>query len=114
MITLAVNEQNDIYVGADGNLALARDADALAQLSAQAIKALRGEMVFDTGRGMPNMTTVWAGTSNLPRYEAAARQRLLALPGVRSIVSLTSTREGDAFRYRAELRTIYGPVIANG
>lgn len=114
MITFAVNSENDLYLGPDGNIALTTEANALAQLSAQTIKALRGEMVFDTRRGMPNMTTVWAGNANGPQYEAAARRALLALPGVRSIVSLTSERIGETFRYVAELRTIYGPVIVNG
>lgn len=114
MLTFSVNGSNDIYLSVTGSLAMTTDAGALAQLSAQAVKTLRGELVFDTGRGMPNMGTVWAGTANLPQYEAALRRRLLALPGVRSIVALTSERDGQTFRYAATLRTIYGPVSVNG
>lgn len=114
MITFAVNSENDLYLGTDGNIALATDATALAQLSAQVVKALRGEMVFDVTRGMPNMTTAWAGSANVPQYEAAARQRLLALPDVRSIVSLVSARNGETLSYVAELRTTFGALTVNG
>lgn len=114
MITLAVNGQNDLYLGDTGSLAVARDADALAQVLAQYVRTLQNELPFDVTRGMPNLTTVWRGVPNLPQYEAALRQRLLAAEGVRGIVSLETSRQGEAYSYVAVIRTVYGDIALNG
>lgn len=114
MITLAVDGQNDLYLSQDGALALARDKTALAQVLAQYVRTLRNELTFDITRGMPNLTTLWRGVPNIPQYEAALRQRLMAADGVRSIVSLTAERQGEEYRYTAVIRTIYGDLSVNG
>lgn len=114
MITFAVNGANDLHLDDRGNLAMSSGARALAEVATQYVRTLRGEPTFDVVRGMPNMTTVWRGVPNLPQYEAALRQRLLAVPGVRSIVSLASSRQGEIFSYTATLRTDFGDVPVNG
>lgn len=112
--TLAVDANNDLYLGRDGNLAVATEIDATALTAGQAAKAIRGEMVLNADQGMPYFEVVWNGSPNLVQAEAALRARLLAVEGVRDITSLTTRRAGDRFTYVATLETIYGAVAING
>lgn len=113
-LTLAVNANNDIYANPNGSLALATDATAVLQTSIHAARTRRGECVLDFLRGIPFETTAWAGVPNIQGFEAALRQQLLAVEGVTGIVALVVRRVGTTLRYRADLRTIYGPVTFNG
>lgn len=112
--TLAVDADNDLFLTPGGLLAQASAAPAVAQASAQAARTLLGEMVLDVTAGLPFFETIWAGVPNVARFEAALRQRLLAVPDVTGIVSLSSTLSGDRYAYVATLRTTYGPVTLNG
>ena len=98
MRTLAVNGSNDLHLDRTGALAIAQGPDALAQTATQYVRALRGEMVFDTNRGTPLASTVWRGVPNIPQFEAALRRRLLSVAGVTAIVSLVTPREGEVLR----------------
>lgn len=111
MRTFAVNSQNDLFFGKDGALVLAADVEALAQIAKQYVRTLRGELIFDTARGMPFETTVWASSARLPQFEAALRQRLTSVEGVTAIGALALTREGETVAYDATLKTIYGEVL---
>lgn len=114
MLALSVDANNDIYLLADGNLALARDLSACMQACAQAVKAQAGEMIYATDQGVPNFRTIWNGAPNLLQFEAAVRLALLAVPGVQSVVSLTSRLDGERVVYAATIKTIYGLGTLNG
>lgn len=114
MITLDTTATRDIFVDAQGNLAFARDAQAIANVTARAAMTRRGDMVLFPERGLPMFEAVWNSPPRLALYEAALRARLLAVRGVQEIESLLLTREGGVLRYRAQLRTIYGPRTVNG
>lgn len=112
--TLAVDDQNDLYLTPGGLLALAVAAPAVAQASAQAARTLRGEMVLAVDLGIPFFDTIFAGVPNVPQFEAALRQRLLAVRDVTGIVSLVSQVTMGRYAYVATLTTPYGPVTING
>lgn len=111
---IAVDSNNDIYIGPDGSLALATDLAAVMQACQQAAQTQRGEMLYAVDQGLPNFATVWNGAPNLSQFEAALRATLLAVDGVTSVVSLATTRTGDKLTYRATIQTIYGQGAING
>lgn len=114
MLALSVDANNDLYLLADGNLALARDLAACIQACAQAVKAQAGEMIYAIDQGVPNFRTIWNGAPNLLQFEAAVRRALLAVPGVTSVAALTSRLDGERVVYSATIQTIYGVGSLNG
>lgn len=104
----------DLFLDARGNLALARNVDAVGNVTERVVMTRLGEMVLFPDRGLPMFEAVWNSPPRLALYEAALRARLLAVAGVLEIESLLITRAEGVFRYRAELRTIYGPRSVNG
>lgn len=113
-LTLAVDADNDLFLTPTGDLAFAVDAEAVAQSSVQAARTLRGELVLDVTLGIPYFDTVWTGVPNIRQFEAALRQRLLAVRDVRGIVSLSTAHNGSVLSYVATLSTTFGSVTING
>lgn len=107
---------NDLYIGSDGNLAMAIDVEAVLQDCAHVAKTILGEMVLQTDLGIPNFETVWQGVPNLPQYEVAVRSALLSVPGVIEIVAFNFNTEAtiDNLGYTAVIRTIYGQGAISG
>lgn len=112
--TLAVDENNDIYLGATGSLAIAEGLDAVMQAAQQAAQTMRGEMEYAVDEGLPNFAVVWNGSPNISQFDAALRRALLGVPHVTGVASLTITRADNALNYEATITTDYGPGVLNG
>jgi len=112
--TLAVNENNDLYLDSNGNIAKAEDLQAVLQLCDHAAKTVRGELVLDTTSGIPYFTAAWGGVPSIPKFEAALREALLRVQGVVEVSSLITDISGDVLSYSAVIRTIYGGGAING
>lgn len=112
--TIATDATNDLLISSDGALAIASDEEAVGFACRSTARVSRGEMVLAVNEGIPFRTTAWAGVPNALGFEAALRQRLLAVDGVTAIVSLTTARNGDRLSYVATIRTVYGIQTLNG
>lgn len=112
--TLAVNENNDIYIGEDGNIAVVFNMQGTLQACAHATKTILGEMIFRANQGLPNFQLIWVGVPNLQQYESAVRATLLDVAGVKEIVSFTYRLADNNLTYTATILTIYGTGVVNG
>lgn len=110
-MTIAENENRDLFLTADGNLAFLTDAPGDAVATALIVKsrveAQRGEMKYATDQGLPTRQTVW-DTFNPKQYEAAWRLIALATPNVTGIQSFNMFRDGNTLFYSAVITTIFG------
>ncbi|WP_197328953.1 MULTISPECIES: hypothetical protein [Ralstonia solanacearum species complex] len=114
MKSLATNQRNDLFIDADGSLAIARDIEAVKQDCQHAMQAQLSEMVLAQDRGIPTMNVVWHN-ANLVQFEASARQTLRAVGGVVDVVAFEMSRAGDALVYTTTIQTIYGTAsLTNG
>lgn len=105
---------NDIYIGADGNLAVATGLQAVLYACANAAKAQRGEMIFQTNEGLPNFQLLWVGNPNIEQWRVALQTTLENVPGVQEVISLTADQVGNRVVYLATILTIYGSGVING
>ena len=111
---LAVDENNDIFIGPNGRLALAEGLAAVSQACKHAVEVQLGEMMFAMDRGVPRFETIWRGTPNLGQFEAALRAQVLAVQDVLRVVSLEVNRTGGTLSYLMTIETIYGEEQING
>lgn len=112
--TFAVNENNDIYIGKDGNLAIVEGLEATLQLCEQYVKTTLGELVLQTNDGIPYFNTVWAGSPRPQQFEAAVRQACLTVEGVTDINSFSFSQSGDTLNYEINIQTSYGSGVVSG
>lgn len=111
---LAVDQNNDIFIGRDGRLAIASGLPAILQACEHAAKAQLGEMMFAADKGIPNFTTVWAGAPNLGQFEAALRQALLRVDGVQAVAAFSTSEADGVLSYRVTISTVAGEAALNG
>jgi len=114
MITAAVDINNDLFIGADGNLSFVRDVEAVSQNGVHYGKTLRNEMIHEYDLGIPFFMVAFGSSVTLSQYEAATKQRLLQTPGVTGIRSFDVVQEADVLKYTATIETIYGLSVING
>jgi hypothetical protein len=112
--TIAVDDRNDIYIGADGNLAVVSDIEATMQIAQQAAQTQLGEMQYAIDQGLPNFETVWVGAKNISQFDAYLRRAIQAVEHVTGIRTLTITTVGNALSYSATIDTDFGPGVING
>ena len=109
-LTLTTNENNDIFIGDDGNLSTSRGIEAVKFIAKGVAETQRGEIVLDVEKGLPNFESLWNGVPNIPQYEAALRLALSEVQGVESIESLVVANVEGVFKYTAVLKTTAGLV----
>ena len=108
--SFAVNSNNDIYIGKDGNLAIATGIQAVLFATMQASLAQLGSMIYATNQGVPDFQSVWVGAPNIPQFESYLRAAILSVPGVIQVVSLTTQQVENVLNYVAIIQTEFGQV----
>lgn len=114
MRVIAVDSNNDLYIGPDGSLALATALQAVMQAAQQAAQTQLGELIYATDQGVPNFSAVWNGAANVSQFEAFLRRTLLAVDHVTGISDLTITVADNRLSYAVTIETDYGPGALNG
>ena len=109
--TFGTNDNNDIYIGGNGNLAVFSGLDAVMDACETASKAQLGEMVLATELGMPNFQTIWVGSPNYAIFQNYLRNTLLSVPGVLEVQSIELAVTDNILRYTAVIVTIFGSGV---
>lgn len=113
LLTFAENENRDLFLGPDGNLAMTSQIDATALLCKSRIEAQRNEMIYAMNEGMPTRDTAW-DRFNPNAFVAAARTILLATPGVVRVISFVLQHVENDLSYTAVILTDYGITTITG
>lgn len=113
MRSIAVNGKNDIYLGADGNLAMAVDLDAVSQGCEHAMKTQYQECVLNLSVGVKTLDTIW-NDYKPQQFEASARKNLALVPNVTGVRTFNVEQVGDEANYTAEIASTYGPIAIAG
>lgn len=109
--TALTNGNNDIYLDAQGNLAMASREAAVAQACENVSRASLGEEIFSINNGIPFFQAVFIGTPQIPTFETYLRRALLSVPGVIEIVRLTTTISNNTLSYSAVIETAFGETV---
>lgn len=114
-LQIAVNDSNDIFIDARGNIALVRDVNAVKESAQQAAQSLLGEMQYAVDRGMPQFQVTWNGAPSVAQFEAALRRELLRVTDVIGVPSISAKLVNNAMVYTAVIQTVYGTQeVTNG
>lgn len=102
---------NDLFLDADGNLAMVTSAEAVGQHVRQRLGFFRGEWFLDTTAGMPWLDEILGQKYDPALSEAVVKAEILATHGVTEIasfsVSFIKSTRGLAIR-DVDVMTIYG------
>lgn len=83
----------DLALDSEGNIALAKDPYAKAQDVASAIKLFKGELYYDTEKGIPYFDETLAKKQSFALYQYRIEQAALTVNGVVSAKSQVQSGE---------------------
>ena len=112
--TLASDENGDLFLGDDGNIAMLSGLPAVEQRCAEAARTRLSELVLQTDEGLPFLESVFTGSPNIATFENALRAALVAVDGVSAVTALTIGQAGAILNYAAEIDTVFGPGQVSG
>lgn len=112
--TFALNENNDIFIDANGNLSIVEGIEAVAFVCKNVAQTRLDEMIYEQGEGLPYFESVFNGTPNLERFRSQLRKSLLEVSGVLRVLSIVLNLERDVLFYEANILTDFGEITING
>ena len=113
MLTIATDENNDIYLDEFGNIATVTGIEAVAQVCRNTILTTLGELIFNVNEGIPYFETVFSDPPNIELFQHAVVEALQTVEGVNSVKSFEYSTNGDVLTYTALIQTIYGDLTLN-
>lgn len=105
---LAVNSDNDLFLDATGNIAMASGLYSVEQAAEHAMKTVLAECIFDQQRGIPYFQAVWSGQPSLQQFNFAGISAIQEVDGVLTVSDFQSTLSGESLVYSATIETAYG------
>lgn len=114
MLTIATDENNDIYLDEFGNLAVLTGIEAVAQVCRNKILTAYGELVYDTTAGIPYFETIFNDPPNIELFQNAVVEDLETMEDVVAVKSFEYSVNTDVLSYAAVIQTIYGDLKLNG
>ena len=114
MKTIARNSKNDIYLSA-GQLAIVSGKEAQAQIIDAIVKTQKGELIYNTERGIPYFESVFDSRKKIGIWASAVSKAISDCDFVSSIKSFTyAVDTNNILSYNIEVVTSLGTVVING
>lgn len=89
-IGLALDQaSNDLFLSADGNLAMVTTAEAVGQHARQRLQTYRGEWFLDTTAGVPWLNDILGSSYDPALAESVVKAEILDTDGVAEITSFS-------------------------
>ena len=114
MLSIATDENNDIYLDEFGNLATVTGIEAVAQVCRNTVLTTYGELTYDVDGGIPYFETVFTDPPNLELFQNAVVSALQNVESVTRVKSFNYSVSGGTLSYTAEIVTAYGEMTLNG
>lgn len=114
MKTIAINGNNDIYLTSSGSLAVKEDLEAMADILTNKVQTNKGELIYDTEKGIDFMNTIFNSPSEPELFQAELIEQLEDTDGVKNVYSYSSSVANNVYSYTADIITDYGNITLNG
>ena len=102
--SFSITDDNDIGLDDYGNIKIVTGDDAILCCCNAAIRAVKGEMVFEVDRGVAYEETLF-DRRDLVLFESSCRENLRRVDGVKAVKSFTASITGNTVYYTATIVT---------
>ena len=116
MQTIAINENNDIYLDSSGNLAIKTDLAAMGDIIVNKCQTNQGELLFNNIKGIDFFNTIFNSPAYPDLFQNQVLREIEQTDKVQQINSYTSDIDikNNLYSYKTEIQTDYGVLNLNG
>jgi len=114
MQTISINQNNDMYLDASGNIAITQDINALADISKNKVLTNYGEPEYNALDGIPYFETIFADKPNVDLFQAAIIETLENTENIERISDFEYKQNNGIFSYTLTEHTTFGEIVFNG
>lgn len=114
MQTIAINQNNDIFIDSSGNIALKNDIEALADMSKNKVLETLGESQYNQLEGIPYFETIFCDTPKIDLFQAAVIQTTKNTEDVINVKDFNYTQNSGVFSYTVTIVSDFGDIQLNG
>lgn len=109
--TFPINSQNDLFLSDDGNLAMAEDKTALANIIQNVMQTRRGELRYDRSAGVPYFETLLGVSPNVELWKYYAGQEVERIDGISRVRQLVTRFSEGIFSYEMVVESTIGELV---
>lgn len=114
MKTILTNKDNDLFLDANGNLAIGEGLEAAANVSKNAVLVNYGECEYNTTIGVPYFDTIFNDFPLIDLFQAAIIRVLENLDFVKRTLNFNYSEKNGVFSYSVTEKTDLGDIQING
>lgn len=114
MRTILTDENNDIYLS-NFNIAIGEDKEAVAQIVNNVLRTQKGELSYDTTRGIPYLETVLGDNPDVDLWSSHMVNAIKGVQYVNRVISFIPKvdNETNTLSFISRISTIYGDFNIN-
>lgn len=113
MQTIAINENNDIYLDNAGNLAIKSGLDAMGDIFVNKSQTLKNELLY-SDKGIDYFNTIFSSPAYPDLFQNELTNQLEDTEATVSVESFEAETQDNVFKYTAKIQTEYGELYLNG
>lgn len=116
MTGIALDDNNDIFLDNEGNLAICKNIEAVKTSVSCATKTNYGEIVLNTNLGVPYFTTIFTAHPDIELWKTYMKKAILSIPKVIGISYFKTyvDNKKNLLTYASVINTEYGEAEING
>lgn len=112
MRSFLTDENNDLYL-VNFSLAIGEDKTAVAQIINNVLRTQKGEVDYDTERGIPYLETVLGDNPDVDLWSSYMVAAINDLEYVNRVVSFVPDVQDNTLTFTSRVSTIYGDININ-
>lgn len=114
MKTIAINENNDIYLTPSGNISIKANIEALGDILVNKTQTNRGELQFDEEKGIDFLNTIFNSPAEIEFFESELINQIEDTDNVQNVYNFESETKNGIYSYKADIITDFGNITLNG
>lgn len=113
MKTIAINENNDIYLDSSNNLAINTDLNAMGNIIVNKSQTVKNELLY-SDKGIDFFNTIFSSPYYPDLFQNELLNQIEDTEAVVTVSNFENEVKDVVFSYKAEIETEYGSIYLNG
>ncbi len=113
MQTIAINSNNDIFVDNSGNLAIAKDLEAMGNIFINKSQTNKDELLY-SDKGIDFFNTIFSSPVYPDLFQNELINQLVDTESTKDVDNFQANIENGIFKYSVDIQTEYGRIALNG